>query len=828
MVDFTEVVQWDNPEDLQNNILYGLGAPVLGNALVVQEGLTIPSTSDNKSGKATYRYDFGRNGTVTGLRFDGTIFTKFRLKTSDTAAGLSLIDFDGTDRDKFVGTIFDTVKYSTTSNAYTITQNNSLGITGTQTAAGIFEDPAEITFNTLLSDTYTVRTSMRLLTNRDEPHDSGSLAFLRLEGAFNTIEVQKYEAQIRTQIVDAYGNSLGRDVNSNDIVLGEPIDVAVNDAVVDSASELTDGVLGTIKDVVTDPIVVDEILDLKVIEEITDYEGRVSLSSDCVRVQSLRADYSLTGILADLQRGLFYRPKRAHGYFAMRVPFVNARADLFSNDIKSLNFVDGEYVFAEVNDVWTVTTLVPPGVHFYRFSVDGEFQLDSANPNTVTIASGDYNIFTAENTQFHEFTFKGKAESVALVASFDSFSEKPMSVGFDPAQVLKINFADDAYYNDHLDWHKLEIEFEKPIPIVGIRFLSDVPFEHRQRVRILLDEDPLTRDEWEISCIPEDLSDAGVSECATYSNFLIGNVEEECLSAFINNTDVITASEDGIVEWSFVSDPVNDRDPQLYKKLTLMTRLENGSVFMRSHRELEVLLPTDTVARTADYLISDREVEFRAIRESQVGPSGDWCIPQVVLQSGVNPIIPVQTLDETVTYGSPVTILQTGLKSFVETLNDSSVALNNIEVACTLAGSLTQELEDVVEVVDLGGAAGTITDPDQRFTRESFTRANDSLRVVVINISIEPVKIYYLHLIGQSTNFLLELYETEEDALDRVNRVGFTESSGYGFQTIGTFTAERQIETSSGLEDIVVEDIIVCFDEDAADTVFINRPRINV
>ena len=246
---------------------------------------------------------------------------------------------------------------------------------------------------------------------------------------------------------------------------------------------------------------------------------------------------------------------------------------------------------------------------------------------------------------------------------------------------------------------------------------------------------------------------------------------------------------------------------------------------------LEVLFATDTVARVTDFIISVNDLEFRNVREAQIGLEGDWCIPQVVLQSGVNTITPVQ-IPEDLTYGygfgDPVLINQTGVRSFIETLNQSGFALNNVEIACTRSDTLTQEIADLREVVDLGGEAGTITDPDQRFTRESFTRANDRLRVVVINIAIEPIATYFLHLVGQSTNFLLELYETEQDALDRTNRIGFSESSGYGFQIISTFTAERQIETSAGLEDVEVDNIIVCFDEDAADTVFRTRPRANI
>jgi hypothetical protein len=100
--------------------------------------------------------------------------------------------------------------------------------------------------------------------------------------------------------------------------------------------------------------------------------------------------------------------------------------------------------------------------------------------------------------------------------------------------------------------------------------------------------------------------------------------------------------------------------------------------------------------------------------------------------------------------------------------------------------------------------------------------------VVVINIDIEPLGIYFLHLVAQPGNFLVEIYETESDARNRVDRLGFAESAGYGFQEISTFTSERQIVTPTGLQDVTGGNIIVCFDADAANTIFRTRPRANV
>lgn len=832
MVDFTETVRWDSFLDLRDNLVYGVGRPVLENIEVKREGLSVPLGT--KFGRATYVYDFGRDGTTTSLSFDGTDFIKFRLKMADSVSGLNLVDFDGTDIDRFQGTIIDPVKYTVTPNVYNVIQGGGIRMSGTQTAPNVFTDPAKMSLNVPLFDTYTVRSVARL-TVGDPIHDSGALTFLELDNGLNNIQVQQYHAQIRSQIVDAYGNALGRDVDSNNIILGETVDVSVNDVVVDDAPLLSDGTFGNIKDVITDPVVVDEFTDLKTVEEIVNFFGNTSLTNDCVRVLGIRADYSLTGILADLQQGLFYRPKRTNGYYALRTPLVAPNIDLFANRVESLNLIDNDFEYAEVSDVWTTTILVPAGVHFYRFLADGVVQLDTDNPNVSEIADGTFSTLTVESTRFIEFSFRGRAENVFLVGTFNNFSEtaNPMEVGFDASEVLKINFNDETYFNSHPDWHKVEVEFEQPVPIIGVRFLSDVPLEQRQRVKIYLDDAPITKDEWEIDCVPEDVADAGVSECATYSNLLAGTFAPECQSQFVNNTDTITASEDGWVEWLFrVNEPVNDREVKLYRKFAFWTRLENGAVFQRSHRALEILVPDDYVARVTDYIISDNELGFRPTRETEVGPDSVWSVPQVVLQSGENTLTPTQvteqdTYGESATYGGAISITQNAVRSFVEQLDESGVSLNNVEIACTLAGNLTQPISGLVEVLDLGGAA-SIVPADQRFTRESFTRANDSLRVVVINIDLEPVQVYFLHLVGQPGNFILEVYATEEDAQNRTNRLGFAESSGYGFQIIGTFTAEQQIETTAGLQDVTAENIIVCFDEHAADTIFRTRPRANV
>lgn len=827
MVDFTETVRWDDFLDLRDNLVYGIGRPVLENVEVKQEGLSVPLSA--KFGRATYIYDFGRDGTTTDLRFDGTGFLKFRLKTANSVNGLNLIEYDGTDVDRFSGLVIDPVKYTVAPNAYNVLQGGGIRMSGIQTAPNIFTDPARMALNVPLFDTYTVRSVSRLAIG-DPIHDSGALTFLELDNGLNNIQVQKYHAQIRSQIVDAYGNTLGRDVDSNNIILGEPIDVSVNDTVVDDAPELSDGTFGIIRDVITDPVVVEEFTELKTVEEIVNFFGRTSLTNDCVRILGIRADYSLTGILADLQQGLFYRPRRTNGYYALRMPLVAPRIDLFANTVTSLNLIDNEFEYAEVNDTWTTTVLVPAGVHFYKFLVDGELRLDADNPNTADIADGTFSSLTVESARFIEFSFKGRADSVFLVGTFNNFSEtaNPMRVGFDPSEVLKINFAGETYFNSHRDWHKIEVEFDQPVPIIGIRFLSNVPLEHQQRVKIFLDDAPLTKDEWEIDCVSEDVTDPGVSDCATYSNLLAGTFAPECQSQFVNNTDTITASEDGWVEWLFRNEPINDREVKLYKKFAFWTRLENGAVFQRQHRALEILVPDDYVARVTDYIVSDNELRFRPTRETEVGPDRVWSIPQVVLEGGDNIISPTQVLNsETATYGGTVSVNQNAVRSFVEHLNESQISLNNVEIACTLASNLNQPISDIVEVLDLGGSA-SIVPADQRFTRESFTRANDSLRVIVINMDIQPVQVYFLHLVGQPSNFILEVYETEEDARDRANRLGFAESSGYGFQTIGTFTSEQQIETAAGLETVTADNIIVCFDEHAADTIFRTKPRANI
>lgn len=837
MVNFTETVRWDDFLDFRDNLVYGLERPVLENIEVLQEGISI--LSGTKFGKTTYRYDFGRSGSITALRFEGTDFLKFRLKAADTVGGLDLTDFDGTETDRFSGTTIDTVKYTVTPNVYNIVQSGGIRLTGVQTASGLFTNPAKLSLNVSLFDTYTVRSSARLIVG-DEIHNSGAFTFLELDNGVNNVQVQQYHAQIRSQIVDAYGNELGRDVSSNDIILGEPVDIGVNDVVVDSASELTDGTFGSIKDVVVDPVVVDEFTDLKMIEEVVNFFGRARLTNDCVRVLGIRADYSLTGILSDLQEGLFYRSKRVNGYYALRTPVVGSQIDLFANKVESLNLVDNTFVFAEVNDTWTVVVLVPAGVHFYRFLVDGQPRLDENNPVTVSIADGDFSQLSVESTRFVEFVFKGRAKDVFLTGTFNNFSTTAslMKVGFDPSEILKIGFDNETYYNSHPNWHKVEVEFHHPVPITGIRFLSGAPLEHKQRVKIFLDDVPITKDEWMINCVPEDVADPGVSECATYSNLLAGTFKPECMSQFVNNTDTITASEDGWVEWLFRTDePINDREIKKYKKFAFWTRLENGTIFQRVHRALELLVPDDFVARVTDYVISDNELEFRSARQTEVGLDGVWSVPQVVLQGGNNIIAPTQItelstygLDEDVAYGygSSIVVTKNIVRSFIEQLDQSGISLNNVEIACTLASNLTKPINKIVEVIDLGGTTSTITDPDQRFTRESFTRANDTLRVVVINIDLTPVQVYFLHLVGEPTNFLLEVYATEEDARDRVNRLGFAESSGYGFQIIDNFTSEQQIETATGLQDVTAENVIVCFDEHAADTIFRTKPRANV
>jgi len=830
MANFTETVKWNTPAILRDNLVYGLDRPILENIEVQEGGLSILGDT---FGKATYQYDFGRVGTTEAFRFSGNSLLKFRVKTANTIDDLDTTTFLGTQFDSFSGTVFDTIKYTAVPGVYNVQQNYSLLFTGTQIAgSGVFENPAEVFLNSPLSDTYSVKASPRLLVG-DPLHNSGALTFLRLSDGLNSIEVQKYQAQIRTRIVDADGNSLGRDVNDNDIILGEPVNVEVNNILTDITPMLSDGVYGRIKDVVSDPEVVEEFTNLKDVVELTNFFGKTSLGEDCVRILGIRADYSLTGILADMQRGLFYRPVRANGYYSLRVPMIGSKADVFANQVNSYNLVSGQYKYAEVNDIWTTKILIPAGIHYYRFIVDGIAYTDSANPHTSNIAVGECSVISVTSTQFIEFIYHGKADEVFVSGSFNGFSDtsNPLEVGSDPSNVISIGLGQ-TYVNSHSDWHKIDIEFKQPIPVVGIRFLTDVPFIHQQRVKILINDIPITKDEWEVTCSSEEPILPGISECATYSNILSSNYTGDCRSYFINNTDTITASEDGWVEWSFVTnEPINNRTPLLCKKLSFLTRLENGSIFNRSHCGLEILVPIDFVTRATDYLISDNEIEFRTTRRTEVGLNNTWNIPQVVLQNGINIITPVQVFENKVIYGETIAITRSDQYSFIEQIDKSGVSLNNVEVACTLATNLTQELNTVLEVLDLGGISGGGGGGGPRFTRESFTRANDGLRVVVISIEIEPVRIYYLRLVGETTKFRLEVYETLVNAQSGMNRLGYSESTGYGFQedsNFSPFVQELPIITPNGPVYVDAINIIVCFDQYAADTIFETRPRANV
>lgn len=831
MPDFTEIVRWDSTQDLRDNLVYGLSRPSLNNIEILPEGLTNGPSS--RIGSATYRYDYGRPGTTTELSFDGSPLLKFRVKAADSAQELASSEYLGTEVDRFGGTAIDTVKYTTVPNAYSIVQEGGgINFSGIQSSTNdVFASPALLVLNTPLVDTYGIRASLRMRADPNSLVNSGSITALELDNGMHNVQVQKYLAQIRANIVDTSGNTTGRQVDSNNIAVGEDIAVEVDSVDTGVQPALSDGFVGSIVDQISDPVQVDEIQDLKGVEDVVDFFGRQSLDNSCVRVLGVRADYSVTGVLSDLQEGLFYKPKRIHNHFAMQIPFVNPKVDLFANTIQSFNIVNQEQVFAEVNDTWTTTILVPSGNHRYLFEVDGQLIVDPENPNTTETASGTQSTLTTQSTQFIEFALQRAAQQVNLVL-FPNGRERrthEMSVGFDPSEILKISTVDETYYNAHPDWHRVDIVLDYPTPVSKIRFLTDIPLSHKQRVRILLDDIPIQKEEWELGCAPVDSESIGISECATYDNQLQSTFNPECISYFDNNTDVITASEDQFVEWTYIADqePIVNRPPYVVRKISLLTRLENGRTYQRAHRAFEIETPATHVAPVTDFIVSDNEALFRRARTTVVGPLGDWSIQQAVLNGGQNLLLPQQQLLESMTYGSSVIATQEPVKSFIEGLNQSGIALNNVEVGCTLQGQLTQELQQVTQVVDTGTSAGGPTPTEPRFTRESFTRASDRLRAIVINISIVPENTYYIHLIAQPMNYMLELYETLEEARTRTNRLGSATSSGYGFQSISPFVADRQIETPSGLVDVEVTNILACFDEEAANAILETQPRAN-
>ena len=829
---FTENVVWSGAA-LRDNLEYGLQRPTLENLSLSNEGLKISNSS--LFGKTSYRYDFGRAGSVVDFRFTGTAFNKFRIKVADTIPDLNTAIYIGTDRDAFIGSVIDTVKYTVQPNAYSVVQNNSLSMSGTQSAATtLFENPAKVILNNALSGTYSVKANMNLVTDSDSLHNSGSMSFLELKTGTDTVQVQKYYAQIRSHIADLSSSGVPRDVSNNDIVLGENVAIYVDNVYQEDTSILTDGLFGGIKDVVNNPNLTEEIDDLKVVESKVDFEGRTLLDHNFVRILGLRSDYSLTGILADMRQGFYHQPKRANGYYTLRAPMAGVSADIISNDIKSYNFDTSKraFVLAETNGHWKLQMLVPAGVHYYYFMADGTRYIDSNNPNSIEIASGLCSVLALSNAQYVEFNYQGEFSNVYLAGTFNDFNETSdrMIEGADASEILKVVFEEQTYCNNHPDWHKLEINFEKPTPIVGIRLSTDVPLRYNQRVRILLDEHPITKNEWKIQTADLQLSNIGISPCAAYQDELESTYVADPVSHFENTTDSIIASEDGTVEWHFIqNDPIDNRNVIVCTKLSIWSRLENLLLFKRLHKSLEILVPTTHVSKVTDFLVSDNEIAFRTSRETLTNIDGSWSINQVTLNAGLNTLQPSGVVGEESTYGESVHYMQNSIKSFVEPFNKSGIALNNVEIAGTLAGNLQYNPVNVLSVTDLG-TTGTPLPSPPRFTRETFTRASDRLRVVILSIEINPlaVGVYYSHIVGMVSSFRLELYETEQDALDRVNILGYADSLGYGYQVLQPYIPVRQLITASGNIDVTADNIIVCFDEDAADVVLKIIPRANI
>jgi len=627
---------------------------------------------------SVYDYDLGRSGIVEDLNFNASGLAKFRVKITETVDELETIDYDGLTNEQFDGDELDPDFWRTISTTYNIVQASSvLTMSGTRIGlSGVWGAPAEIQSIWPIGYSFDASVDIKL---QNLVETTGAMAFLAIEDGASRIEVQKFYKEIAHHVDDA----LAVDENGNigqSVIVGESAELFINNVLrpdID-VSGLTSGDAGQIDTDTIFPKQIDTIPNLKQRVNLNGVIDELVLDNDFARVFKVHEESSIEISASKATLTYILDQNQGLGQVA-RLSVTGPVIDLSRQQVASLNLytATGEYAVAEVNDQWTTTALLPLGTYKYKYWVDGEEIPDPNNLDRGTDAVGEYSILELEAATQVTFVLNVKAEEVSVVGDFNQYDPlaHPMTVGTNLSAVSQMfSFGNSAYINDHRDFHKVEIVFDRPTTISHVLFETGVTQEDLQRVRILLDDIPIHKSDWTVT-----------SEDAMRTEF------------FDNSTDVFVSADDGLFKW----EPNEDIAQQRYSKFTLVTRLENGVNFTRQHEYLEIRAGLDVSDLVADYdILNQRTSIFSVIRSTTVDAQGDFAISDVALEEGENTLTLFASDDESTVEGETAVVDVSQPKSIIRRLDQSGFTTGKLESVFGASRNLTKPHSVVLSIVD--------------------------------------------------------------------------------------------------------------------------------
>lgn len=458
-----------------------------------------------------------------------------------------------------------------------------------------------------------------------------------------------------------------------------------------------------------------------------------------------------------------------------------------------------------------------------------------------------------EETQTVEFVYQGYGDVIALVGTFNDYNAKThlMNQEVDRQLIRRLADPNFLYVNSNEDYHKIEIVLPYRMSIDTIDFKTLIPLKAKQRVKIYLDEVAVSKLDWNL--VPGDTEgkdyiegfgdgsalelsliygygygvpvtgygvhygygtgygiDYGYGYSQGYGQTAAGygyGLEQTCpilqsascnllaaatttFSYWDNNTDTITASEDGVVRWC-----LKDGLTRTAQKITFLTRIEGSSNKTRKHVALDFYGTINQAHTVTDYAFSDAYTDVQKTHTTYATPLMEWKLPIFNLNEGLNELTPT-TYDSNgnPVFGDPVTIQVKNNKPSVWELNRSEWAAHSVEVIYGIAGQLRAPPTKMFSVTDDRSLnIAPTAQPNERFVDLNVVKT-----VELLNVQAEPRTTLVVKLKGRYSTFQLDFYETLEDARTELNLLGSVVADSYGEKFPADFTGTADPQGRAG------------------------------
>lgn len=266
----------------------------------------------------------------------------------------------------------------------------------------------------------------------------------------------------------------------------------------------------------------------------------------------------------------------------------------------------------------------------------GLYKINVLNPlqaNVAVDAQGAVGNITVNMRETFTFQYvSSSASDVYLLGTFNDFNPlqdrmleqpdlRPIAKAFDRNPTT-------SYSNDHINYHKIRVEPSLPIVVDRIRFYTDVLSVEKQRLRIQLDDRPVSKAQYLArkadgsiaNYILEGYGSATESrELLSTSNpqgdgllpILVG--VPDLLDTYENDpvaapppvltyaTDIYASTSDGYVEWKYVQVGIN-KNRTLRSSIDLVSRFDSYSNQPRKHVAFDIFTLPSIPLPIADFV----------------------------------------------------------------------------------------------------------------------------------------------------------------------------------------------------------------------------------